>query len=158
MLQSLELINPALDDTRIAPQAQDINFWLRPTFVVPLKALAATTDDVYGAFVAPCKLQIRAAYVVDVDSNRSANANDYRTWAVVNKGSDGSETTTIASGDTKTTGITQYVPFSLTVSSTQDDQIVERGECVIVTSTHSGNGVAQGEGMLVIIAKPVMET
>ena len=157
VLQSLELINPSLDDTQQAPHARDINYWMRPTFVVPLKALAAGADDTYGAFVAPCKLQIRAAYVVDVDGDRAADGSNYRTFAVVNKGSAAGETTTMASVNTSVTGLTQYVPREMTVATAQADQIVERGEAVIVTSTHAASGVAQGEGMVVIICKPVME-
>jgi len=149
-----------VDDTLRLPQRTDMAYWLRPTFVVKLEPLAAGDSDTYAVMVAPCKLEVRECWVVDVDGDRAANGDNYRNFILYNKGTDGTGTAQPAMVNTSENGITRYVPFEVTLADmtiAPDDRIIEKGEVVVLSSTPSGAGVAQGEGALVLVCKPVME-
>jgi hypothetical protein len=133
--------------------ANDRQFWGRRVVAIRLAPLGAEDDDVFGVLVAPCKIEIMAIAVVDVDGDRTANESDYRSFVVTNRGSDGTGTDEIASGDTSTVGISQYVPFSLVLAATPT--VVNRGEVLTIASTHVGSGVAIGENILVVTFRPI---
>jgi hypothetical protein len=144
------------DESRVP--AADQQYWGRRVTCVKLEPLAADADDELGTLIAPCKLQIVSVALVDVDDDRVADGSDCRSFTLTNRGDDGSGETLIASRttDTPTTDdITQFVPWPLVLASDPADQIVERGEVLNLNSVHEGNGLAQGEGLVAVIWRPI---
>lgn len=73
------------------------------TVSVEVGTTAAGTDDEIPVFVAPHGTRLLKAYLVD-GGGVTADATDYTTLSIVNKGSDGSGTDTVASFDTDSNG------------------------------------------------------
>jgi len=139
-------------EEKVSPAPEGV-YWGRRVATLKLEPLAADGDDVYGVLVAPCLIEILSVGVVDVDGGHTHNATNYRTFELTNRGTAGSGTTAVAVGTTITDDITQYVPFALAI--TPADRIVERGEVLTFSSTHTASGVAQGEGILAVVYRPV---
>jgi hypothetical protein len=116
----------------------------------------AGTADAAAIMVAPYKLQVLAAYAVFVDGDHTGADTNYAKVAVVNRGTDGSGTDEVAAKSfTSGTDGTQYAPTALTLSTTEDDLIVERGEVLSAALTKPGNGNATDRVGVFVVYKAV---
>lgn len=143
---------------RSSTLARETDFWKIITYPVAIIAATAGTGDVVGGFVAPHRMIVTGVTLMDVDGGVTANATDYATVVVTNKGAAAGETTVVATRATDTVtddDVTQYVPWEVTLSTTQADLIIERGEAVIVSITKANSGVAVGQSIVSINTKAI---
>lgn len=131
-------------------------YWKRLVFSFPLAAAAAADDAEQGLMVAPHRMQVVAAYVLDT-TGTAKDAAEYRDYEIVNVGTAGAGTDIVAEESTTDTAITAKVPWALTLSTTHSKLIVERGEALILDadSTGSTGKAVNITGVLVIIAKAI---
>jgi len=131
-------------------------FWKRFEFSVNFTdaGVAGGTDvDYRGLVVAPFRMMVLAAYVTAIDGNVVAAA-AYKTINVENWGRTGAAIV-VATVDTSVTGLTQYVPRAMTLSTTLASLIVERGEILEVDIAPTGGGVAINQCGVTVIAKAI---
>lgn len=81
----------------------------------------------------------------------AANATNYRTWTLFNRGSTGAGTTTVATMDTSTTGLTDNDERLMTLSGTAANLVVAANDVLELVETVAGTGVAHG-GMKAIVS------
>lgn len=109
---------------------------------VPAAGAAVAQDQAVGE--APFAGSVTAAKIVP-EANLTANATNYRTFQVVNKGADGNGTTVVATfaTDTVTTDdLADFDEHSLTLSAVAGATTVAAGDVLAVVETVAGTGVA----------------
>lgn len=112
---------------------------------VAAQSTAGTTqDEVIGE--APFAGTVTGASITP-EAAVTADGTDFRTFRVVNKGSDGSGDTVVASFATDTVSDDDLVAFDeteLTLSATAADLEVAEGDILVADETVGGSGVAHG--------------
>jgi hypothetical protein len=134
------------------------NYWKILKEDYAIIAATAGTGDVVAAGPWPHRAEVVAVYLTDVDGGVTANATNYATVTVTNRGTDGTGTTVIASRatDTVTTDdVSQYVPWTVTLSTTDSELIIERGETLSIAITKANSGVAVGQSVVTILYKAI---
>jgi hypothetical protein len=74
----------------------------------------------------------------------AANATNFRTFRVVNKGQGGAGTTVVASLSTAATSLVAFDEQQLTLSAVAGATTVAAGDVLVADETTSGTGVAHG--------------
>jgi len=134
----------------------ETTFWKRHEFSVNFTDVgnaAGVDTDYRGLVVAPFRMMVLAAYLVSIDGNVAANAAAYKTVTIDNWGAAG--VPQIATVNTSVTGLTQYVPRTMTLATALADRIIERGEVIQVDMAVVGGGVAINQCSVTIIAKAI---
>lgn len=109
---------------------------------VPAQATAATVQATIVAEVkqagslSECAIQPAAAVV--------ANASNYRTFTLTNRGATGVGTTVMATYDTSTTGLVDNDETLMTLSATPANLVVAANDILEMVETVTGTGVAHG--------------
>lgn len=123
---------------------------------VPAATIAATQDQVIGK--APFAGAVTAAYMVP-EANLTANATNYRTWQLVNKGQDGNGTTVVATfaSDTVTTDdLADFDEKAYVLSVVANATDVAAGDILAVVETVTASGIAHsGYKMIVEVSREV---
>lgn len=132
----------------------ETTFWKRHEFSVNFNdGSAGNTDvDFRGLVVAPFRMMVVAAYLTSIDGDIAAAA-AYKTVNIINWGD--ATAPVVATANTSVTGLTQYVPRAMTLSTTLADLIIERGEVIEVDVIPVGGGVALNQCGVTIIAKAI---
>lgn len=120
-----------------APRSQTL------TATVPAQGTAGSAQDqVVGE--APFAGQVTEVTITS-EANLTANASNYRTFRLVNKGQDGNGSTVIASFATDTATTDDVVDFderSITMSVVEDAKDVAAGDILAMDETVTGGGLA----------------
>jgi hypothetical protein len=74
----------------------------------------------------------------------TANATNYRTFTLYNRGATGSGTTVLATYNTATTGLTDNDEMLMTLSATEADLVVAANDILEIVETVAAAGVAHG--------------
>src|SRR3954467_14136006 len=93
------------------------------------------------------------AATITINGNITANGTTYRTFTLTNKGTDGNGTTAVAvfATDTVTTDdVADFDEKALTLSSTDADLVVAKGDILALVETHASTGVAHAGGRVEI--------
>lgn len=132
----------------MSPDSASLTRELKST--VPAATIAAAQDQTIGE--APFAATVTAAKLVP-EANLTANATNYRTWTIVNKGSDGNGTTVVATfaADTPTTDdMADFDEKSFTLSAVTGATTVAEGDVLAVVEAVTGSGLAHS-GYQVIV-------
>lgn len=109
-------------------------------FQIPAQGTAGTTQNT-DVLKVPFPGTILAASLT-TPTAIVANAGNYRTFSLVNKGSDGTGTTVIATLDTSTTGFSAGDERAMTLSGTAANLEVAQDDILAIQETVTGTGVA----------------
>jgi len=100
----------------------------------------AATDDDIAVFTAPFDCEILSANVVNA-ATAAADATDYLTLTLTDKGSDGTGTDAIAAITTATVALTAFDARDMGIISATHGLLSE-GDVVSLAKTHANSGVA----------------
>jgi len=122
----------------------------------PMIDTANLVSDEQVLMVAPHRMQVLAAYAVFKEGDITGADTNYPEIDIINKGTDGSDTTEIAE-EAFTSGVdaTQHDDVALTLSSTASDLIIDRGEVVVARLVKAGSGMHVQEVDVHLIAKAI---
>ena len=113
--------------------------------VIPAAGATTAQDQVLGE--APFAATVSGVSFTP-DANITGHDTNYRTFALVNKGSDGNGTTTVASlAFVAAVSATDYNESALTLSSTAADLEVEEGDILAWVETYAASGLASPGGL-----------
>lgn len=116
---------------------------------VPGQATAGT-DSAFVAAIAPYAATVtKATYITDAAITGHATNN--RTFSVINKGTDGTGTTSVAAVTTNASN--SFVAFdekAITLSGTAANLVVAAGDVLLFDSNANASGVADPGGLVVI--------
>lgn len=113
----------------------------------------AATVSTEPVFRAPFDLTVTAVHFIPGGA-ATANATNNATLSLVNKGTDGTGTTAVATRAADTPGTddqADHVPWDLTVSATVADTEVAAGEVLAIDKAVAGTGLAIAAGGVFVI-------
>jgi len=119
---------------------------------------SAATPDVLLQFVAPHRLLLVAGFVVSIDGDITANANNYAQFYITNRGINGTGVLTAAYRYTNLVGLSQYVPSAMTVMNGTTQVIFERGAVATLTLAKIASGVEVNQCMVTVIFKAIEDS
>jgi hypothetical protein len=121
---------------------------------IPAQGTAGTTQDwVIGEVESGGTV---AEVVIIPEAAVTANATNYRTFRVINKGSAGAGSTVVASFATDTVTTDDLVAFdekSITLSGTAANLVLAENDVLVADETVTGTGVAHGGYTIKVIWK-----
>jgi hypothetical protein len=121
---------------------------------IPAQGTAGTTQDwVIGEVESGGTV---AEVVIIPEAAVTANATNYRTFRVINKGSAGAGSTVVASFATDTVTTDDLVAFdekSITLSGTAANLVLAENDVLVADETVAGTGVAHGGYTIKVIWK-----
>jgi len=121
----------------------------RKVVVLPLGAVSSTTT--FCAFIAPAAGSLNACSLVTQNAISASDTN-YWTVSLIDKGSDGTQSNTIASKTTKATGGTAFAAYDAwdigTLSTTH--KVLAAGDVVVLTLAASGSPTAFAEAAVML--------
>jgi hypothetical protein len=121
---------------------------------IPAQGTAGTTQDwVIGEVESGGTV---AEVVIIPEAAVTANATNYRTFRVINKGSAGAGSTVVASFATDTVTTDDLVAFdekSITLSGTAANLVLTENDVLVADETVAGTGVAHGGYTIKVIWK-----
>lgn len=122
-------------------------------FTVPVagQSTAATPDEFEG-LVAPFDMKITRVRWVPT-ANITANATNFFTATVRNRGTDASGTAVAASRSYAATNSLAHVPEDCTLSSTPADLDVAEGDLLTVEKLVTGTGLSMPDGLVQVHAQ-----
>ncbi len=114
-----------------------------PVDLPALASGATNTDQEIASFVAGEDMKLRAAYIAFIAALTGA-ATNYPKFSIVNKGTDGTGTTEMASLSFSSTAVTAgaSAPKAFTLSATAANLLISAGEIVAINVTQQGSGKA----------------
>jgi hypothetical protein len=121
---------------------------------IPAQGTAGTVQDwVIGEADSGGTVQ---EVVIVPEAAVTANATNYRTFRVINKGSAGAGTTVVASFATDTVSTDDLVAFdekSITLSGTAANLVIAEGDVLVADETVAASGVAHGGYTIKVVWK-----
>ena len=120
---------------------------------VPTGWATAGTESTEPVFRAPHDLTVTAVYFLP-GGDATAHATNFATLSVLNLGTDGAGTTSVAARATDTVTDDDQddgVPWALTVSTTVADTEVDAGDVLAIDKTVAATGVAVAAGGVFVI-------
>jgi hypothetical protein len=133
------------------PELSDIRGDLVFTIPVAGQATAGTADE-FSGFVAPFDLEITGAKWVPA-ADVTANATNYFTLNLRNRGTGAAGATLPASRSYAATNSTAFVPEDMTLSGTAANLLVAEGEVLTVSKVNAGTGLAMPDGVVQVYAR-----